>query len=280
MAALGRFPLALEKHAQAVSLSDKSRSVVLRSQALGNLAECLCRMGRTQEAVNTAERAVKSGIAKPTVPQSVMHSMPFWPKPGLLPATTGVPARLSKSWIAMPNTTRRFISMGHVLYVAANLNFMLGKFDAALGNIEKLCAMENREAPFYERELAEALRARILFERGNTSKAMASLYALEREVTAKTLALSDVCHKAIYMRHAGKTAETGAGGALCQELTPIGKSHAGRFPDSLRPFFAGTDLFPPEASDGLMDGAARKGTGSSIHPLQTEPSRSFTKPAG
>ena len=72
-----------------------------------------------------------------------------------------------------------------MLYVAASLNFVLGKFDAALGNIGKLCAMENRETPFYERELAEALRARILFERGNTSKAMASLYALEKEVTEK-----------------------------------------------------------------------------------------------
>ncbi len=182
--AFGRFPLALEKHAQAVSLSDKSRSVVLRSQALGNLAECLCRMGRTQEAVNTAERAVKS-VCDANSPAISYAFNAILAETRLAAGNYRGACEVVEKLDRNAKHNQAIYTVGHVLYVAASLNFVLGKFDAALEHIGKLCAMENRETPFYERELAEALRARILFERGNTSKAMASLYALEREVTEK-----------------------------------------------------------------------------------------------
>jgi transcriptional regulator with GAF, ATPase, and Fis domain len=184
LAGIGRFPLALKKHAQAVSLSDKSRSVVLRSQTLGNLAECLCRMGHTQEAVNTAERAVKS-VCDANSPAISYAFNAILAETRLAAGNYRGACEVVERLDRNAKHNQAIYTVGHVLYVAASLNFVLGKFDAALEHIGKLCAMENRETPFYERELAEALRARILFEQGNTSKAMASLYALERDVTAK-----------------------------------------------------------------------------------------------
>ncbi len=184
LAGIGRFPLALKKHAQAVSLSDKSRSVVLRSQTLGNLAECLCRMGRTQEAVNTAERAVKS-VCDANSPAISYAFNAILAETRLAAGNYRGACEVVEKLDRNAKHNQAIYTVGHVLYVAASLNFVLGKFDAALEHIGKLCAMENRETPFYERELAEALRARILFEHGNTSKALASLYALDREVTEK-----------------------------------------------------------------------------------------------
>jgi len=75
--------------------------------------------------------------------------------------------------------------VGHALYVAANLKFILGDFNAALKCIERLRRLRTREAPFYERELAEALRARILSERGQAQKALILLRSLENEVSKK-----------------------------------------------------------------------------------------------
>jgi len=67
-----------------------------------------------------------------------------------------------------------------------------GKFEIYPGRLqrrpemyERLRRLRTREAPFYERELAEALRARILSERGQAQKALILLRTLENEVSKK-----------------------------------------------------------------------------------------------
>jgi transcriptional regulator with GAF, ATPase, and Fis domain len=182
--ALGRFSLALEKHKQAVILSHISRSVVLISQSLGNLVECLCRMGRTQEAVNTAERAAKS----------------VWDTNSLT-ITYAFTAILAETKVAAGDfrgaldAVRRLdreaklnqakYTLGHALYAAASLYFVLGRFDLALNYVNRVCKLETPEAPFYERELAEAIKARILFEQGEGSKALSLLETLDRKAAEK-----------------------------------------------------------------------------------------------
>ncbi len=184
LAGIGRFPLSLEMHGKAVSLSYKSRSLVLKSQAFGNLTECLCRMGRTQEAVNTAEHAVKY-VSESNSP-AIAHAF------NAILAETKIAfgnyreaSKIIERLIHYRAANQAIYTIGHVLYVDAFLNFTLGKFDVALEAIRRLAAGENPETPFYERELAEAIKARILFERGSTAKAMAKLYALEKEVIQK-----------------------------------------------------------------------------------------------
>jgi transcriptional regulator with GAF, ATPase, and Fis domain len=75
--------------------------------------------------------------------------------------------------------------VGHARYVAACLNFFLGNFPGALKHIEQINKHQTSEAPFYEYELAEALKARILFDRGSIPMALSRLRALDRSVMKK-----------------------------------------------------------------------------------------------
>ena len=76
-------------------------------------------------------------------------------------------------------------TIGHVYYVAAELNCYLGRLPEALRHIEELSRYGTAEAPLYEHELAEALRARIMAEQGLGEEALRKLAALDRAVTRK-----------------------------------------------------------------------------------------------
>lgn len=181
---LGRFPLALKKHEHAVLLSQKSRSVVLRSQSLGNLAECLCRMGHIQEALNAAEVAVQSvseadnpGISHAfnTILAEIMIASGDYSRAGnLLKALLQCNASEMGSSVA-----------GQLGYLAATLGFILGNFTEAIKHIDRMRDTETSQAPFYERELAEALRARIYCEQGEIKKSLNLLKGLYRTVAKK-----------------------------------------------------------------------------------------------
>ncbi|MEJ2246902.1 MAG: AAA family ATPase, partial [Acidobacteriota bacterium] len=181
---MGRFSQALEKHKQAVRISDKSRSVIPRAQALGNLAECLCRMGRTQEAMNALEEAMK--LVGETENPAINHAL----------NTILAEVRIAEGNYSSASTIIRKIgnkignnrasyAVGQAHFLSASLHFLLGNFDAAVASIDLLRRMETPEAPCYEHELAEALDARILFERGKKAEAVKRLRSLERTVAKK-----------------------------------------------------------------------------------------------
>jgi transcriptional regulator with GAF, ATPase, and Fis domain len=181
---LGRFTDALEKHKKAVSLSDKSRSVVLKSQALGNLSECLCRKGLLQEALNTAKHGIKSVLESnnPVLNQAfntILAEIRF--AAGDYQGACQIVGDFDRNRWRVPAL---FIA-GHAHYLAASLNYFLGNFPAVLKHIEQINKHQTSEAPFYEYELAEALKARILFERGSIPKAISRLFTLDRAVTKK-----------------------------------------------------------------------------------------------
>jgi transcriptional regulator with GAF, ATPase, and Fis domain/serine/threonine protein kinase/tetratricopeptide (TPR) repeat protein len=183
-AILGRFSPALQKHAQAVFLSEKSRSVVLRSQALANLAECLCRMGRILEASNAAEKASKS-VREANNPAINYAFNSILAEIKIAAGDYRGAYQVVKNLDQDAKHNQAIYIVGHALFVAAYFSFILGDFDEALERIDKLRRLINREAPFYELELAEALKARILFERGHAQKALALLRSLERAVIRK-----------------------------------------------------------------------------------------------
>ena len=183
-AGLGLFPLALKRHAQAVSLSDKSRSVVLRSQALANLAECLCRMGRILEATNAADLASKS-VGEANNPAIAYAFNAILAEVKLAAGDYRYANQIVKELNQNAKHNQTIYSVGHALYVAANLGFILGDFDASVKYAEQLRRLKKREAPFYEGELTEALCTRILAERGYDHQALTLLRSLEREVERK-----------------------------------------------------------------------------------------------
>lgn len=181
---LGRFHLALEKHKTAVQLSERIRSVVLKSQAFGNIAECLCRMGHIKEAILAAEKAMGcvSDSNNPSIDYAFKAILAEVRLSSFRPIETlHLISQLQKN---IEHKAALYVS-GHVHYIAASAYFCLGDFDAALRHVDDLRDSQSKEAPFYESELSEALRARILSERGDSEKAVEQLETLAREVTKK-----------------------------------------------------------------------------------------------
>jgi len=180
---LGRFQFALEKHQQAVLLSEKNRSVILKAQALGNLAECLCRRGRIQEALNAIACALKSvdESNNPTIRHgcdTILAEIQF-------AAGDYRGALQTIEPLVQKDANLTLFTKGHALHIAAELFFYLGKFSESLKYVEQLSSRIQPDAPFYEYELAQALRARIILERESTLKAIDQLQDLDRTVAKK-----------------------------------------------------------------------------------------------
>jgi transcriptional regulator with GAF, ATPase, and Fis domain/tetratricopeptide (TPR) repeat protein len=179
---LGRFQFAMSKHHQAVSLSEKSRSVILKAQALGNLAECLCRIGRVQEALNTIKSALES-VHESNNPaihygcDTILAEIQFV-------AGDYRGAHQTIESLVQKETKLTLFTVGHALYLAAELFFYLGSFSESLRYIELLYSRTLPDAPFYEYELAQALQARIVFEQGSIQKALDQLRNLD-QIAAK-----------------------------------------------------------------------------------------------
>ncbi len=181
---LGRFPVALEKHRRAVQISEESRSVIPRVQAFGNLAECLCRMGRTQEALNALEGVLKT-LGESDNP-AVHHAF------NTILAEVKIAENDYCSAYHIINQVGGKIrnslavyAVGHAHYITAFLYYILGDFEAAVESVELLHRVETAEAPCYESELADALHARISYEQGAGQKAVKRLRSLDGIVTRK-----------------------------------------------------------------------------------------------
>jgi transcriptional regulator with GAF, ATPase, and Fis domain len=181
---LGRFSLALEIQKQAVFMSEKSRSIILRSQALGNTSECLLRMGNIPEAI------VASDLAAECVAESNNPAITFAFNTILaeIRCAAGDYEKTIKilNWLRKNTTSNlAMYASGHAHYVAATVYFLLGDFEVALEHIETLLKTQTREAPFYESALAQALKARICCEHGKLNKGISQLSSLEKYVTRK-----------------------------------------------------------------------------------------------
>jgi transcriptional regulator with GAF, ATPase, and Fis domain len=250
---LGRLSLAFEKHQQAVALSEKGRSVILRSQALANMVECLLRMGRIKEAVDFAEGALRF-VSESNNPAMTYAFNTILAESHLALCEYGATFEIINQLERKPlSNSARYVS-GHAELVAASVNFAVGDFDTALKHIHKLIRAETLEAPFYERELVEALKARILFERGQSYKAIKQLGSLYKRVAKKhwpyqmciiKLHLSEVLLEAGLLSPAEKAAKDSLRLARgMQSAHLIGQSHflLGRFHSLLASSSDGNEL--------------------------------------
>ncbi len=172
--ALGRFRAALKSHELAVQISDRSRSVVLRVQALANLAECLSRSGMAQRALEVAKKVSK--LATAIANQSIDH--------GCSAMLAEIQISLGDYASARENLERlctnlspsiAVYSRAHVLYLSAWLAVELGDLDLALRQLRKLRSLGSTEAPVYEGELGDILRARIHLLQGNLREGLGLL---------------------------------------------------------------------------------------------------------
>jgi DNA-binding NtrC family response regulator/tetratricopeptide (TPR) repeat protein len=180
----GRLAAALRHHRHAVELSEKSRSVTPRIQASGNLAECLCRMGRIPEALAAIDRAVAAAAESGNL--SIRRACDVIRAEVKLEEGDYQEARRILRGLSRDGGQGLSpFTAGHALYVSAELNFRLGDFGGALEDIRRLLAAQTEDEPLYECDLAVALRERILFERDGDVAALDRLRALERRVADK-----------------------------------------------------------------------------------------------
>jgi Nif-specific regulatory protein len=168
LTALGRFDIAKTSHDNAVALSKRTRSPIVIAQALSNLAEHLCHSGNFPE----AERI--SGIAYKIVAEIS--------NPGIKHMVAAILAEIricqgnysqAKCIIdklnAMDGEDIPIYSKAHVAYLNAWLCYELGDFDISRRSLDHLKKLESLEAPAYEHELGEVLKAKILSTHGNCS---------------------------------------------------------------------------------------------------------------
>ena len=180
----GRFAAALRLHLRAAAMGEKNRSVVQRSLADRNLAECLCRIGYVQksfEAMYYAATAARESN-NPTIRRlcdAVAAEI------NLSACNYKETRRILKTLDGDEKQTLSVFTAARVNYVSAELNFNLGDFTNALNDIRKLREKRTEETPLYEYELAEALGERILFERDENPGTLARLRILESRVRRK-----------------------------------------------------------------------------------------------
>lgn len=181
--ALGRFQLALKSHAQAASLSESTRSLVVRAQALGNFAECLCRSGATGESLEMVvqalrlsdasdNEAVRSGIESVGAEIKILQ--------GEYKSATHVLERLKTEGKA----TLAVYSTAHVLFLSAWVAVETADYRAAIELLDELNQI-SRNVPTYVSELGEVLRARTVSYLESPQSALKLLLQLDRVLAGK-----------------------------------------------------------------------------------------------
>ncbi|MEJ2111516.1 MAG: GAF domain-containing protein [Acidobacteriota bacterium] len=165
-------------------MSDRSRAVIPRVQALGNLAECLCRMGRIKEARKALDRAEQA--AEESGNPAIDHALnAIKAEVNLSEHDYAGTYRILSEMNDGSETSRALYTVGQAHYLSASLHFLLGNLEASVDSINMLRGVESSEAPFYEHELGEALHARIMHLQGKSAQAVKRLQALDKEVAVK-----------------------------------------------------------------------------------------------
>ena len=182
--ALGRFPKALQLHRRAVILSESIRSVVSRAQALGNLAECLCRAGLMTQAIETSDSAqrIVSESGNPAIAYAFSATLA---EIRICSGDYKDAIKILDDLSEMNQQNLAVFTVGQVHYLRALLNFKLGTFDGVHRHLERLKGIARAEAPIYEFELGQVIRARILHANSFSRKALLLLEALNKAVTQK-----------------------------------------------------------------------------------------------
>ena len=180
----GRFAAALKLLLRASALSVKIRHVASSVQADRNLAECLCRIGQIRKSYTAIDNSL-SAAKESNNPTLYRACAAVAAGINLAACNYSETRRILKTLECDENKGLFVFTAGLTDYLSAELNFYLGDFTNALGDIRKLRKKSTLDAPLYEHEIAEALEERILFERDEYPGALNRLRALENQVARK-----------------------------------------------------------------------------------------------
>jgi DNA-binding NtrC family response regulator/tetratricopeptide (TPR) repeat protein len=182
----GRLTTALRLHLRAAAMGKKSGNVVQRGWTGGKLAECICRTGQVRKAFTAI--AYSAAAAKESNNTAIRRACDTTEAEiNLFACNYRETRRILKTLQGGEKQDILDFTAGRAGYVSANLNFRLGDFESALDDIRKICENKTSGDQYYEYDLAEALRERILFERDNDTGSLERLRILESRVAQKSL---------------------------------------------------------------------------------------------
>ncbi len=183
-ASLGRFIDARASHEQAISISKRTRSPLLRSQALSNFAECLCRSGKLNEADELAiiSHDLIGEFSNPAIRYSAAATMA---EIKLTMGDYGVAQKILGSLSSSIDNDIPVYSRAHVHFLCAWISYELGDYGRTLAFLDQMEGVATSEAPVYEGELGAILRSKIARHQGNSSEANDILQAIRTKLRKK-----------------------------------------------------------------------------------------------
>ncbi len=201
LAGLGRLADGVETHRKAVNLSRKSRSALLKCQAMCNLAECYHRSGQIAAAYTQCREMLK--IADEVDNTQIQYAgdvclLGIEIADGEYAGATKTLDRIRK----MDCRRLPIYARAQALYYAASLEVRLGEYRAAEVDLDELESFVGKETPIYEASLGLMLRLWISHRRGEHEFAVRQMIVLRRLLRRRhwlfQLALLDLQLSKIY----------------------------------------------------------------------------------
>jgi DNA-binding NtrC family response regulator/tetratricopeptide (TPR) repeat protein len=177
LAGLGKLALAIKQHEKAVELGVRSRSPLLRAQALCNLAECYLHSGQFEKALLLCRDML--GVCAAIQNKSVTHAghlclLETYLAMGDYAAAWAVIKQLKRTKARdMPVYLR-----AQAYYATALYHFSVLRLKESNKQLRELRRLPSRETPIPELGFAQILDARVRFQGGDT-KALATLVRLD-----------------------------------------------------------------------------------------------------
>jgi Nif-specific regulatory protein len=184
LTALGRFGVAFGIHERAVSMSKTTRSLFLQIQSMCNLAECYSRSGSLEHSLQISQEVV--GIAEETENRALI-----WAARVAVIEVSIAKGDYSLAYRTLSDLTIRdekalpIYTNAQVCLWSAWFYVELGDAKAALSELGKLKKVASSEAPVYEADLGEILRARAYGQQGRLDDALRLLKQVNQAVTKK-----------------------------------------------------------------------------------------------
>ena len=184
LTALGRFGVSLEIHQRAVALSKTTRSLFLQTQSMCNLAECYSRSGSLDCALQISHEVI--GIAEETENRALICAARVAViEVSIAMGNYTLACRTLSDLTIRDEAALPIYTNAQVCLWSAWLYVELGDSRAALRELEKLKKVASTEAPVYEADLGEILRARVYRQQGRLDDALRLLKQVDLAVTKR-----------------------------------------------------------------------------------------------
>jgi len=176
--ALGKFGLARQQQEIAFAIADKSRSVMTRITALGNLAESVYRFGHARAAIAMADQTLEL-MAEVQNPVMIHEARAVVSEAKVVFGDYSSAREMLGKLSADDRPDLAVHSRGQVTYLNALLDYCLGNTSSSLAHLDALRRLHRQKGPVLEYELGEAIRAAILHSRGFKTEASELLLGLD-----------------------------------------------------------------------------------------------------